>query len=383
MAATIAVVYPHMNAIGGDGFWLVREPGGRVRAHRGLRPGRAPRDDQALSRQGLRRDPGARAGCGLDGRRRGRRLAGRARLRADARRPPAARRAPRRRRSRFAREGCPVSPSEAARQRRTSPRRSTPRPASPRPSSSRARPRPRARSASCRRSADTLAHLAGAGLDDFYRGDVGREIAADLEAIGSPVTRGDLETLPGPHGRAALACSSRRASLYNFPPPTQGLAALLILGIYERLGIRRGETVEHHHGLIEATKRAFAIRDRVVHRSRPAAARSGGFPDARGLRARGGDRSTCAGPRPSRSHARRGRHDLDGRDRPRRARGLLHPVALLGVRLGLRAAADRHPLAEPRRLVLARPGRREPARARAQALPHAESRRLPPSTTGG
>src|SRR5258705_2919060 len=32
MAATIAVVYPHMNGIGGDGFWLVREPSGRVRA---------------------------------------------------------------------------------------------------------------------------------------------------------------------------------------------------------------------------------------------------------------------------------------------------------------------------------------------------------------
>src|ERR671916_518938 len=31
MAATIAVVYPHMNAIGGDAFWLIREPGGRVR----------------------------------------------------------------------------------------------------------------------------------------------------------------------------------------------------------------------------------------------------------------------------------------------------------------------------------------------------------------
>ena len=26
-AAAIAVVYPHMNAIGGDGFWLVAEPG--------------------------------------------------------------------------------------------------------------------------------------------------------------------------------------------------------------------------------------------------------------------------------------------------------------------------------------------------------------------
>ena len=32
MAASIAVVYPHMNSIGGDGFWLIREPGGRVRA---------------------------------------------------------------------------------------------------------------------------------------------------------------------------------------------------------------------------------------------------------------------------------------------------------------------------------------------------------------
>src|SRR3546814_18058256 len=27
MAATIAVVYPHMNGIGGDGFWLLSRPG--------------------------------------------------------------------------------------------------------------------------------------------------------------------------------------------------------------------------------------------------------------------------------------------------------------------------------------------------------------------
>src|SRR6266446_5070853 len=32
MAATIAVVYPHMNHVGGDAFWLVREPSGRIRA---------------------------------------------------------------------------------------------------------------------------------------------------------------------------------------------------------------------------------------------------------------------------------------------------------------------------------------------------------------
>ena len=29
MAATIAAVYPHMNHIGGDGFWLIRLPSGR------------------------------------------------------------------------------------------------------------------------------------------------------------------------------------------------------------------------------------------------------------------------------------------------------------------------------------------------------------------
>src|SRR6185312_10018185 len=39
----------------------------------------------------------------------------------------------------------------------------------------------------------TFERLASAGLDDFYRGDIGREIAADLEKIGSPVTRADLE----------------------------------------------------------------------------------------------------------------------------------------------------------------------------------------------
>src|SRR3954470_16416112 len=29
-AATIAVVYPHMNGIGGDSFWLIHEPGKEV-----------------------------------------------------------------------------------------------------------------------------------------------------------------------------------------------------------------------------------------------------------------------------------------------------------------------------------------------------------------
>jgi gamma-glutamyltranspeptidase len=31
VAACLAVVYPHMTGIGGDGFWIVAEPDGRVR----------------------------------------------------------------------------------------------------------------------------------------------------------------------------------------------------------------------------------------------------------------------------------------------------------------------------------------------------------------
>ncbi len=32
MAGAIAVVYPHMNSIGGDGFWIIRTPDGKVRS---------------------------------------------------------------------------------------------------------------------------------------------------------------------------------------------------------------------------------------------------------------------------------------------------------------------------------------------------------------
>ena len=71
--------------------------------------------------------------------------------------------------------------------------------------------------------------------------------------------------------------------------------------------------------------------------------------------------------------SRRRRHDLDGRGGFLRPRRVLHPVALLGVRLGLRAAAHRRADAEPRRELLAREGRREPAAARPQAVPHAQS----------
>jgi gamma-glutamyltranspeptidase/glutathione hydrolase len=111
--------------------------------------------------------------------------------------------------------------------------------------------------------ARTLRRLAAEGLDSAYRGALARDIAADLIAAGSPVTLADLEAHQAETVRP-LTTSISTGRLWNMPPPTQGLASLLILAIYDRLGVTEGEGFDHLHGLIEATKRAFRIRDRHV-----------------------------------------------------------------------------------------------------------------------
>ncbi|MBH0239537.1 gamma-glutamyltransferase family protein [Methylobrevis albus] len=120
------------------------------------------------------------------------------------------------------------------------------------------------------RLADTLDHLGRAGLADFYRGDVGATLADDLESAGSPVTAADIRAFE-PRRVKPLTLRIGDADVFNMPPPTQGLASLLILGIFEKLGVARGEGFEHVHGLVEATKRAFRLRDRLVTDPRPAA----------------------------------------------------------------------------------------------------------------
>lgn len=113
------------------------------------------------------------------------------------------------------------------------------------------------------RIAQTLKQLSKAGLDDFYRGDLARVISADLERAGTPLRLEDLER----HQALRLKPLSVKVSghdVYNMPPPTQGLASLLLLGVYDRLNVQEAETFEYVHGLIEATKRAFRVRDKHV-----------------------------------------------------------------------------------------------------------------------
>ena len=77
------------------------------------------------------------------------------------------------------------------------------------------------------------------------------------------MTRDDLR-----HYHASIAeplsVKLNAGTVYNTPPPTQGLASLIILALYERLRVREAESFEFAHGLVEATKRAFRVRDRVV-----------------------------------------------------------------------------------------------------------------------
>ncbi len=110
------------------------------------------------------------------------------------------------------------------------------------------------------RLADTLEHLARTGLQDFYAGDIGREIANDLQRIGSPVTRADLERYQA-STCTPLHIQLKAGTVYNAP---QDIAPLMILALFERLGVKQAEGFAHVQGLVEATKQAFMVRNKLM-----------------------------------------------------------------------------------------------------------------------
>jgi gamma-glutamyltranspeptidase/glutathione hydrolase len=262
MAGAIAVLYPHMNAIGGDGFWLIRTPDGKARAIEACGPAGAKATIRRYRDKGYERIPvrGADAALTVAGAIGGWILALGASAALGGRLPLRDLLAPT---ARLAREGVPVSRSEG---RYSVKERAeilgVPGFAAHFMGEAGAQPQ----AGSLRRQpalAATFDHLLHAGLADFYRGDIGREIAGDLDKAGSPVTRADLEGYEA-RWRAPLATRIKGATLLNCPPPTQGLASLLLHAIADRVDGGKAESFTHQHGLIEAAKRAYAIRDRVI-----------------------------------------------------------------------------------------------------------------------
>jgi gamma-glutamyltranspeptidase/glutathione hydrolase len=109
----------------------------------------------------------------------------------------------------------------------------------------------------------TLRRLGAEGLDGFYRGALGRQIAAELEAAGALVGLEDLQRHQPVIGQP-LTVRLKQARLFNCRPPSQGLASLMILALFERLGVKEAEGFAFLHGLVEATKQAFLVRERAV-----------------------------------------------------------------------------------------------------------------------
>ena len=261
MAASIAAVYPHMNHVGGDGFWLIREPSGRMRALMGAGRAGAKATLRLYRDAGHHEIParGPLAALTVPGAVAAWLLAGEAakahggNLPLDVLLAPAIH---------HAREGYVVTRSQA---RLTAEKLPEMKDAVGFAQAFLVDGKAPEAGSRIKQSAfaATLEHLSNAGLDDFYRGDVGREIASDLERIGSPVTRADLEAFHASVDEP-LSVQTQAGTLYNSPPPTQGLASLMILALFERLRVAKGESFEHIHGLVEATKRAFRVRDRVI-----------------------------------------------------------------------------------------------------------------------
>jgi len=258
-ASTIAVVYPHMNSIGGDGFWLISRPGkpaigidacGRAAALATPEWYRSRGHPTVPSRGPFAANTVAGAVSGWIaalGEVRGRLPL--ARLLQDA--------------IWYAREGGPVTQSQVAYTARFQ-GELAPQPGfagtflrdgSPPPARSLQR---------FPALAQTFERLAQCGLDDFYRGDVAHALAAELARVGSPLRIGDLAQQ---HAALVepLTVNLSAGTVYNLPPPTQGLASLMVLALFDR--IREGvapDSFAHVHGIVEATKQAFLVRNRHV-----------------------------------------------------------------------------------------------------------------------
>src|SRR4030095_12428105 len=118
----------------------------------------------------------------------------------------------------------------------------------------------------CFRQPDLARTLTELGDDPelFYRGRVARAIAGRLERDGF-LTADDLAAHEGEWGEP-ISTTYRGFTVYETPPPTQGVAALLGLNILEGfdLAARPVHSIEHLHLLAEVVKIAYADRDRWV-----------------------------------------------------------------------------------------------------------------------
>lgn len=262
-AATIAVVYPHMNGIGGDSFWLAYAPGQAPVAIDacGAAAGAASRSyyrELGCDSIPMRGPLAANTVAGtLSGWEQASALSKRwggclplSRLLADA--------------THYASSGIPVTKSQHA----CSAAKLDELQAQPGFADTflmSGKPPEEGAVFYQPRIAATLEQLGRAGLQDFYRGALAESIASDLQRVGSPLVREDLAEHQAAL-RQPLSIAHSTGTIFNFPPPTQGLVSLSILGVLDRLGVGALDplSADYVHATVEATKQAFIVRNKHV-----------------------------------------------------------------------------------------------------------------------
>ena len=111
--------------------------------------------------------------------------------------------------------------------------------------------------------AETFKLLIKNGFDDFYRGETFKKIFSDLKKTNCILTENDFKSFNSRFVEP-IQLSLDDCKVYNLPPPTQGVASLLILGILNKLKHKCESEFNFIHSIVEATKKSFILRDKYV-----------------------------------------------------------------------------------------------------------------------
>jgi gamma-glutamyltranspeptidase/glutathione hydrolase len=113
--------------------------------------------------------------------------------------------------------------------------------------------------------ARTFRTLARGGRDAFYRGEIARAIVDYCEKNGGFLSAEDFAAQKS-EWVEPISTMYRGHTLFELPPNNQGLTALILLNILEGIDVRAlsAAPVRYYHTLIEATKIAFADRNRYI-----------------------------------------------------------------------------------------------------------------------
>lgn len=260
-AAAISVLYPHMNSLAGDGFWLIHKPGEAPRAIDACGTAAHLASIDWYQQQGCQQIPsrGALAAVTLGGTLSGWQTARAICAESQALLPLGDLLAPA---ISLANNGIVVTQSLAAASRKVAAELSGQREYQ-RVFMPQGRPLLAGENFTNPDLARFLQGLAAEGLQDAFTGKLARQIGDGLLAAGSPIRLADLQAYSAQEVKP-LSVTTRLGTCYNLPAPTQGLASLLILAIYEKIFKPEWDEAARIHGLLEATKQAFVVRDREV-----------------------------------------------------------------------------------------------------------------------